>query len=295
MTELEVQAFLKVLQSGSITAAAEQLYITQPALSRRLRSLETELGCKLFTRGPGQQAVELTAQGQYFVPVAEKWLEVWAEARALSNPRPKELNISSIGSVSTYLLAPVFRRFMEQEPDCRLNFHNYHYTEAYEYVAKGEVELAFISDDQYHRTVETVPAYRVPFVLAAVEMPNLPEKVHPTQLDGSREIRLPWNPEYDAWHDYWFGHTQRPKVYLDIMSLMEQFLQEPGSWVILPATAAAHLTGISGLVIHQLEQGPPDRIIYYIHQKGNLPPLASEFLHIFGETLREEENVECFL
>ena len=295
MTELEVQAFLKVLQTGSITAAAGQLYITQPALSRRLRSLEAELGCRLFRRGPGQQAVELTPQGQAFLPVARKWLELWAEARAITHPKPRELNVSSIASMSTYLLPPVLRGFMARHPDCRLNFHNYHYTEPYGYVARGEVELAFISDDMFHRTVETVPAFREPMVLAAVGMPDLPETVHPAQLDGGHEIRLPWNPEYDDWHDYWFGAARRPKVYLDQLPLVEEFLQEPGSWVICPLMAARRLGGVPGLTLHKMEQGPPDRVIYYLTQKGGPSPLAADFLSLLARELRREKEVECFL
>ena len=44
MTELELEAFLAVVRTGSITAAARSLYVTQPALSRRIRALEEELG-----------------------------------------------------------------------------------------------------------------------------------------------------------------------------------------------------------------------------------------------------------
>ena len=46
MTFLEIEAFLKIAQCGSFSAAAEKLYITQPALGRRIRALEEELGIK---------------------------------------------------------------------------------------------------------------------------------------------------------------------------------------------------------------------------------------------------------
>lgn len=50
MTELEIDAFLNIVKYGSITKAAEILYISQPALSRRIKSLESELQYKLFIR-----------------------------------------------------------------------------------------------------------------------------------------------------------------------------------------------------------------------------------------------------
>ena len=67
MTFLEIEAFLKIAQCGSFSAAAEKLYITQPALGRRIRALEEELGYSLFIRNKGVRHVELTRQGRAFV------------------------------------------------------------------------------------------------------------------------------------------------------------------------------------------------------------------------------------
>ena len=75
MTKTELEAFLAVLQYGSISAAAERLFITQPAMSRRMKSMEEELGYSLFERGRGQRSVELTENGKEFVPVADQGQE----------------------------------------------------------------------------------------------------------------------------------------------------------------------------------------------------------------------------
>ena len=50
MTYGDMEAFLSILRNGSITAAADALFITQPALSRKLKSLEQELGVRLWRR-----------------------------------------------------------------------------------------------------------------------------------------------------------------------------------------------------------------------------------------------------
>lgn len=59
MTSLEIEAFLTVHRTGSVTKAAELLYISQSSLSTRLRTLERELGCALFARGKGARAMLL--------------------------------------------------------------------------------------------------------------------------------------------------------------------------------------------------------------------------------------------
>lgn len=69
MTKTELEAFFTVLQYGSISAAAERLFITQPAMSRRMKAIEDELGYSLFERGRGQRSVELTENGKEFVSV----------------------------------------------------------------------------------------------------------------------------------------------------------------------------------------------------------------------------------
>ena len=102
-----------------------------------------------------------------------------------------------MGSISSYLLPPVFRTFLEESPGRSLTFHNYHSQEAYNYVAQGLVDVALISDNMHHTQVETIPAFRTPMVLIAGMGSKLPAEVHPSQLDPAKELRLPWNPEYD--------------------------------------------------------------------------------------------------
>ena len=86
MTELEIEAFLAIVRTGSISAAAQKLYVTQPALSRRIHALEQELGYSLMVRKKGVRSIELTSQGKAFISLAEKWKTVWNESRELGNP-----------------------------------------------------------------------------------------------------------------------------------------------------------------------------------------------------------------
>ena len=112
MTRLEAEAFLAIIQYGSITAAAERLYVTQPALSRRVRAMEQELGYDLLVRGKGIRSVCLTQQGQAFVPVAERFCKLYRQAEAIAKDNQKPLlNLASVGSVSTCVLPPVLHDF----------------------------------------------------------------------------------------------------------------------------------------------------------------------------------------
>lgn len=289
MTHQDIEVFLTAVQSGSLSGAAQTLYITQPAVSRHIRSLEQELGCVLLVRKRGQRQIELTEQGQDFIHVAEKWRQVWQEARDVAGrDRNRALRVGSVGSVTTYLLPAVFRSFLEQNPSFALTFHSYHSVEAYRHVAEGALDIALITDDMFYPQVETVLAYREPMVVAAGTACGLSARVHPAMLDPSRELRLPWNPEFDLWHSFWFSSGVRPRAVLDQMALLESFFSWRGSWAdswaVTPMSAALAIRERVGIQILELEEGPPDERIFYLLGQRRKPELTSAFL----ECLRRE-------
>jgi len=293
MTRLEVEAFLAIIRYGSITAASEKLYVTQPALSRRLRAMEEELGYELIVRNKGVRMICLTDEGKAFIAVAEKFCHLYREAAAISNINQKlVLNLSSVGSVSTYLLPDVLHNFLESKM-YNLCFHNYHSIEAYRYVESGMVDIALISDDMYSKEVMTVPAFQEPFVLLDGNSCNNGNIIHPTQLNPENEIRLPWNPEFDTWHEKWFDVTVYPNVNLDQMSLLEKFLVKE-NWAIVPLTVARRLKH-KNLSICQIEEGPDDRIIYYLISSNRKQELIDHFLSLLHKELTSITGVKSFL
>jgi DNA-binding transcriptional LysR family regulator len=63
--------FLKLVECGNFSAAADELYITQSALSKHIQSLEKTLGIQLFIRN--KKKTELSDGGQFFLPYAQKF------------------------------------------------------------------------------------------------------------------------------------------------------------------------------------------------------------------------------
>ncbi len=294
MTQQGIEIFLAVASLGSVSAAAQALYITQPAVSRHLRALEEDLGCPLFHRGRGQRRVELTDQGRDFIQVAEKWRVLWQETREVAAQDQRQLlRAASVGSLVSDLLPPVFRDFLA--PGRALTFHSYHSREAYDYVAQGLVDLALISDHMYNPQVETVPAFRSAMVLLTGPGLPWPERVVPAELDPAKELRLPWNPEYDLWHSFWFSTASSPRAVLDQMSLLEEFFgwQDSwwDSWAIAPAVVAVPMSRKLGLTIRTLENGPPDEIIYYLLGPRRKEELTRIFLDCLDRELRRRPEV----
>lgn len=298
MTKLEIEAFIEIVQAGSISAAAKSLYISQPALSRRIQALETELGYQLIERKKGQRFLLLTEKGNAFIGIANKWIQLWQDAQDINRLNQDQiLNISSVGSISTYLLPAVFHAFSLSHPDVRICFHNYHSLEAYQYVNNGAIEIALISDDMYHKSVETIPAFKEPMVLAANANRPYAPTVHPSELSPDNEIRLPWCPEFDVWHDFWFKPFSACKMFLDQMTLLEDFLFWKDTWAIVPASVARRLSGLSYITISRLQDAPPDRIIYYLSRRTEPAKnqMIAGFLAALDDELQKVPEITSYL
>lgn len=297
MTHLEIEAFFEIIKAGSISSAAQNLYVTQPALSRRIGTLEKELGYTLFERKKGQRNIELTTKGEAFVSIAQKWLNVWRESQEINNlDNTNILNIASVGSVSSYILPRVFENLSKIAGNkIRICFHNYHSFESYQYVANGLVDIALISDDIYYKGVETIPAFQEPMVLLANNSRKYPETVHPRQLDPHQEIRLPWNPEFDAWHDFWFKSTPEYRVSLDQMNLLEHVLSWADTWAVVPSSVAYKLSALNYVSTYQIASPPPERIIYYLKSSNWENDLAVSFLSALDDEVKSIPSITSYL
>ncbi|SPT48096.1 LysR family transcriptional regulator [Acinetobacter haemolyticus] len=107
-------AFLKVIDSGSFTAAAEQMDLTTAQVSRLISELETRLGVKLLQRSTRQHA--LTDIGATYAERCRQVLSIIEEAEAEATgtaAKPKgRLRIQSMASFGHYYVAPVMAEFL---------------------------------------------------------------------------------------------------------------------------------------------------------------------------------------
>lgn len=92
----DLQQLIKIADCGTISRAAEELYISQPALSRSMQKLESELGVELFARAKNK--VELNENGKFFVQTARRIVEECEGAMQRVRDFDRERNTFTIGS-----------------------------------------------------------------------------------------------------------------------------------------------------------------------------------------------------
>ena len=96
ITVTQLNTFLAVIRGGSVTAAADQLLVTQPSVSSAISALGRELGCELFERSG--RGVRLTAAGEAFVPYATDVISASSGTDASRHARRRRGRCASCGS-----------------------------------------------------------------------------------------------------------------------------------------------------------------------------------------------------
>ncbi len=147
MNTAALQAFVMVMDTGSVSRAAERLHLTQPAISKRIRTLEDEFGVRLFDAvGRGIQPTEAA---QTLLPRAKRWLLDYNDIRySLSHAKDHiagQLTIGTSHHIGLHHLPDSLKRFVQQHPEVALDVHFVDSEQAHQQVLSGELELAFLT------------------------------------------------------------------------------------------------------------------------------------------------------
>ena len=144
----QIEAFLTVAERRSVSKAAEVLYVTQPALTTRIKKLERDLGVELFVRTP--RGMRLTAEGRAFRGHAQRAVQELAQGRELLRElregRVGELLLGAAPAISTYVLPLVLRRFQASFPNVHLIVRTGHSEEILEMVLREQVQVGLVRE-----------------------------------------------------------------------------------------------------------------------------------------------------
>lgn len=118
----QLTTFVTVISEGSMTAAADKLYLTQPAVSQQIRSLEEELGVELLVRGVRQ--VKATPQGELLFEQAKRILQLVqiteSSVKSMGAELKGSIRIGTTNSVGLQLMSPIVGRLLRRNADLKV-------------------------------------------------------------------------------------------------------------------------------------------------------------------------------
>ncbi|OTG84284.1 LysR family transcriptional regulator [Acinetobacter sp. ANC 5054] len=180
------EAFIKVMETGSISLAADQLFITQPAVTKRIHSLEEYFGVKLFeSAGRGVQA---THAANSLLPKVKSWLNELGDIHhTLSHEQGQvqgKLKIGTSHHIGLHHLSQHLRNYVQQYPDVTLDVHFVDSEQAHEQVLAGDLELAFLTlPPQGDSRLKYVTMWNDPLVFVVAPFHPLAQMEHLTLED----------------------------------------------------------------------------------------------------------------
>lgn len=154
----QLKGFLSVAKYKGFSQAAQKTFRTQPAISLQIKSLEEELGARLFDR-LGPKKVELTEEGKMFYEIVSPLLGDLESLKARFNEQrgaihKGHIKIATHTSVMIYLLPEVIQKFKKKFPDCEISIVNRGRNEIIEMLNNGDIDFGICSLKEIPSTIE---------------------------------------------------------------------------------------------------------------------------------------------
>ena len=163
------RVFKEVAETGNISAAAKNLYISQSAVSQSVKQLETALQARLFSRSP--RGVTLTGEGQMLYDYVRSALGLLATGEdKLSQAQQLLLGTLIIGASDTVtgqFLTPYLDAFHREHPGIRLKIVSGRSAKVLSLLKSGSVDIAFASTPSDREHLSTWPCFPTHSVFVA--------------------------------------------------------------------------------------------------------------------------------
>ncbi|MZI95982.1 LysR family transcriptional regulator [Vibrio sp. CAIM 722] len=170
----QLRHFVTVVEHGSISAAARELNLAQPAISSSIKKLEQELNMPLFNRR--DRGIDLTIAGQKFVPHARQVLSQAYDAKlamqALEGLDHGQVDLAVPSMLGSYYFPPLLMAFRHQYPNIELNILDTGTRNIKRLLLEGEVELGVVASKDLTPELDSGPLIREKMVVCmAVDHP----------------------------------------------------------------------------------------------------------------------------
>lgn len=255
--------FAAVAEEGSLTGAAERLFVSQPALTKQIRRLEEEIGGRLFTRS--RSGMALTEAGRELASRVPALLDGWDEAVRATGRAARVLRLGFLDAGAVGGVPEIITEFRRAQPEWRVELRQFDWSDPSAGLARGEVAAAVV---------------RLPFPgqerfsvreLFAEERGVLLSARHPLAKSEMVEFRELWDEPFvaagagtGAWRGHWLAEDERdghPARVGAVTSLPDEWLGAvAGGCVALAPASAARFYSHPDVVFRPVRGVSPSRV-----------------------------------
>ncbi|MFE0458985.1 LysR family transcriptional regulator [Kitasatospora sp. NPDC058965] len=221
-----LRTFLVVAEEGTLTRAAQRLYVSQPALTKQVRQLEAQLGQALFTRS--RAGMVLTGPGRALAAAGPAVVEAWDRALQQTRRAARVLRVGTLAGGANEATPAIVAAFTRRHPGWRVETRQSAWSDPTAGLAAREVDLALLRlpfpGQQDYRTevLLTEPRW---VALASGHPLAARELIAFQELWDEPFVAAP--AETGAWRDHWLAADERAGRPVRIGAVTDQ----PDDWL----------------------------------------------------------------
>jgi len=278
--------FAAVAAEGNLTRAAQRLFVSQPALTKQIKQLESQLGVQVFTRS--RAGMTLTAAGQALVgrtpAVLACWDQTLAETRAAASQAARVLRVGFMSSAANEATQQIIAAFACRRPGWRVDLQQAAWSDPTAGLASGDVDAALLrlpfpgQDEVRIEVLITEPrwvALPVTHPLAARDQVSF------CQLWDEPFVVAP--AETGLWRDYWLATSERQGHPVRIGAVTDQpdaFLAviANGDGIALVPESAARYYARPGITYRPVTSVSPSQVGVAWSPVNDANPVVQDFV-----------------
>ena len=295
----QLEAFLEAANRGSFRRAADALYLSQPSVSARVQTLESEVGVALFHRTA--RGVRLTDMGRTFLPFAQRSMETLRRGReVLESVRQTSagiLNMATARVIGTYVLPGTLQKFQQLYPDANLHIKVGGSSDVLQMVVDEEVQLGLARFMQ-HPDVDALHLYDEEAVLVVHPGHSFTKTRVAAMSQVAQEPLIVYDPGDPGSSYFQFinrvcrdaGVTAKVEMNLDSVEAAKNMVRLGLGVSFLPRSAVRREVEFGSLTLINLAEVPPVLLpTYLLLRRGQeIGPTARSFLKLLQETYNVE-------
>jgi DNA-binding transcriptional LysR family regulator len=282
-----IRTFLEIISAGSFLEAADRVYVTQSAVSLRVKRLEEELGQKLFTRS--KAGIELTPAGEQFERFARSLLKVWEEAKyqiALPEGYSDLLSIGCQYSLWPRLGGRWLRMLERGEQTTAFRAEVGMPERLMRLMIQGTVDVALMYTPQMRPGLRVEELLKEDLILVATD-PG-----YSCDLDESY-VFMDWGPEFATAHAFHFPRFDMARTSLALGPLALNFILDQKRAAYFPTRLVKQ--HIDAGLLHIVTDAPvfpfPAYVIWNSEKNPDLMERCLKSLQIVCKQVDEEQEV----
>ena len=299
MNLYQLQSFVTVISEGSMTGAADKLFLTQPAISQQIRNLEEDLAVDLLVRGVRQ--IKPTLQGEVLFDYAKRILQLSQQAevavKAMGAELTGQLRVGTLDSIGVQLMSPIVSRLLKHNPELNIKVEYGRGSELIRHFNEGDLDLLVLPEVEKEFSSNLKDAEKKFLFKEEMWLVGTgKDSDMPKQIEVAEYVRYPiilFTGEYPNFNNSLQGSLDQAKVSLPPtfestnVGTLKRVIESGLGWGFLPSLAIKKQVRM-GRLNHVMMKGFDYSLEFYFYSKKD--PKLKDITEVFYQALQQQER-----